>query len=288
MTFAKLCRNGFKKSLVARLFGSTSQTVGRWCDRAFHRGSESFRDRPRKPKEGKVTELVELSILAVRLTFGWGTARIRQALVCLPPFMQKVLQYCVQGVELSRTAINNVLKKHDLNGYKKKHDSWKFFRAKRPDELWQLDVKGPFTVQGQKYWFVVCVDDYSRYLLTAEQFDHDPTTEDMEKVLLPLFECRKPEKILTDNGKQFKEAWKDFLEKQGVEALYAHPYYPQDKGKVERAIRNVAEEFVNLLKKFPRWLGGQIKEYRDWYNTKRLHLGIGTQPAKLYKPSLTL
>ncbi len=68
----------------------------------------------------------------------------------------------------------------------------------------------------------------------------------------------------------------------GVEPLFAHPYYPQDKGKVESAIRNVAEEFVNLLKKFPQRLNGQIKEYQIWYNEERLHRGIGIQPAKLY------
>ncbi|KCZ71941.1 integrase family protein [Candidatus Methanoperedens nitroreducens] len=43
-----------------------------------------------------------------------------------------------------------------------------------------------------------------------------------------------------------KESWKKFLKIQGIEPLFAHPYYPQDKGRVERTIRNVAEEFVNL------------------------------------------
>jgi transposase InsO family protein len=152
-------------------------------------------------------------------------------------------------VYLSRTSINNVLRKHKLNGYKKLSKGWKFFRAKKPDELWQLDIKGPFTVQGKKYWFVVCIDDYSRYLLTFEQLDYDPGTEDIEdikNILLPLFNKHKPEKILTDNGKQFKESWEKFLKKQDIEPLFAHPYYPQDKGKVERTIRNVAEEFVYL------------------------------------------
>ena len=88
---------------------------------------------------------------------------------------------------------------------------------------------------------------------------------------------------LTDNGKQFKESWEKFLKRQDIEPLFAHPYYPQDKGKVERTIRNVAEEFVYLLKKFPQWLGGQIREYQVWYNEERLHRGIGIQPAKFYE-----
>lgn len=39
---------------------------------------------------------------------------------------------------------------------------------------------------------------------------------------------------------------------------------------------------MNLIRKFPQWLNGQIKEYQIWYNEERLHRGIGIQPAKLY------
>jgi transposase InsO family protein len=140
--------------------------------------------------------------------------------------------------------------------------SWKFFRAKEPDELWQLDLKGPFTVQGQKYWFFVCIDDHSRYLLICEQFDHEPTTDEIVNLLEDL--PRKPKKILTDNGAQFKLKWKRWCKLNGVKLLFAHLYYPQDKGKVGRAIRNVAEEFVNLLRKFPDWLSGKIGQMRTF------------------------
>ena len=40
---------------------------------------------------------------------------------------------------------------------------------KSPDELWQIDFKGPFSVGGKKYWFLVCIDDYSRFIVSAEQ-----------------------------------------------------------------------------------------------------------------------
>jgi hypothetical protein len=42
--------------------------------------------------------------------------------------------------------------------------------------------------------------------------------------------------------------------KNGVEPLFAHPYYQQDKEKIGRTTRNVTEEFVDLLRKFPEWL----------------------------------
>ena len=272
----KNCRN---ISLVAFVFGTCFNTAYSWIKRAAHAGKESFKDKPRH-KEGKVTLEVEMSILAIRNTFNWGTARIQQGLMSLPSFMKKAIPFCVQNVSLSRTAINNILKKHGINGYEKENKSWKFFRAKKKNELWQLDIKGPFVLQGKKYWFVVCIDDYSRYLLLAEQLEHVPHTEEITSLLGKLES--KPENILTDNAKIFARQWKLWCMYNEIKALFAHPYYPQDKGKVERTIRNIVEEFIDLLQKFPEWLNGMINDYRSWFNNHRFHRGIGTMPALLY------
>ncbi len=278
---AQCYRNCRNKSIVAVVFGVCFDTVKRWTDRANHPGSESFKDKPRN-NEPKITVEVEVSIFALRNIFDWGTERIRKGLMCLPDFMREVLGFeIVQGVSLSRSAINNVLKKHGINGYKRKGKSWKFFRAKEQDELWQLDIKGPFTVQGKKYWFLVCIDDYSRYLLLFRQFEHEPRTVEITRSLESL--PNKPKNILTDNGAQFKKQWKKWCKGRGIEPLFAHPYYPQDKGKVERTIRNLTEEFIDLLRKFPDWLKGKTEPYTDWFNNKRFHLGIKDFPANLYK-----
>lgn len=268
------------KSLVAKVFGVTRKTVSKWTKRRKH-----LRDRKRKKKKPKITLTVELSILALRNTFGWGTERIKKGLYSLPKFMLNTLSNMkvklVQGMNLSRPAINNILKRHKLNGYKNKTKSWKFFRAKKPNELWQLDIKGPFKIEGKKYYFVICIDDYSRYVILAEQLDHCPTVKEICSLLKPLVKKHKPKKILTDNN-PFKEEWDSWCKANAIEALHAHPYYPQDKGKVERAIRNFTEEFINLLKKFPEWLNGKIKEYQRWFNDKRFHKGINAVPSQLY------
>ena len=221
-------------SLVARVFGVTRKTVYRWCKRR-----KRLKDRKGKPKKGRVTEDVELSILRLRLTFEWGTARIQQGLFSLPAFMREAFPELAQGVKLSRTTINNVLKKHRLNGYKREQKTWKFFRAKRQNELWQIDLKGGFILHGKKHRFLVVIDDYSRYLLLTHHFDHVPTTQEIFDLLLPLIERHRPKSILSDNGSQFRKTWERLCKQYGMEPLFAHPYYPQDKGKVERAIRNI-------------------------------------------------
>ncbi|MBM4400819.1 MAG: transposase [Crenarchaeota archaeon] len=240
---------------IAELFDTTRQTVHRWLRRAKHVGREYYKDKPRKPKEPKVTAEVELSILKLRTTLKWGTARIQQGLYCLPAFIKKAVG-CVQGVKLPRETINNVLSRNNQNGYMREFKRWKFFRATAPDELWQIDFKGPFSVQGKKWWFLVCIDDFSRFIVSAEQFDHELTTAEVTAVLAK--QKRLPKAILSDHGSQFKEQWKNWCKRHGVEAHFAHPSYPQDKGQVERCIQNLNREFINPLRRFPGWLKGKL------------------------------
>jgi IS30 family transposase len=279
-TFTKLVKKGLEVTCIADLFDTTRQTVYRWLNRAKHVGREYFKDKHRKPKEPKVTEEVELSILKLRTTFKWGTARIQQGLEDLPNFILKSVN-TVQRVKLSRETINNVLAKNNQNGYQSEFKRWKFFRAKEPDELWQIDFKGPFSVQGKRWWFLVCIDDFSRYIVAAEQFDHELTTAETVTVLEKV--GRLPKAILSDHGSQFKEQWKSWCSSHRVEAHFAHPSYPQDKGKVERCIQNLNREFVNHLRKFPEWLKGALCEYVDWFNHSRFHRGVKSFPASLYE-----
>jgi transposase InsO family protein len=248
--FWKLVKKGPTVTRIAELFDTTRQTVHRWLKRARHVGREYYKDKTREPKQGKITEEVEVSILAPRNTFKWGTARIQQGLFNLPGLVTEAVRR-VQGIRLSRESINNVLTRHGLNGYPRNYKRWKFFRAKASDELWQIDFKGPFTVQGKKIWFLVCIDDYSRFLVIAEQFDHDPTTKDVTALLERR--KRRPKQVLSDHGKQFKEGWREWCGWHGVGVLFAHPSYPRDKGRVERCIQNLNREFVYHLRSF---LGG--------------------------------
>ena len=278
--FGKLIKKGLTVTRIADLLDTTRQTVHRWLKRARHVGREHYRDRPRAPKQRKVTEKVEVSILALRNTLMWGTARIQQGLIKLPGFIREATG-CVQGVSLSRESINNVLTRHGLNGYPHTYKRWRFFRAREPDELWQIDFKGPYRVQGRRYWFLVVIDDFSRYLVAARQFDHDPSTEEVTSVLGWL--RRRPGAILSDHGPQFREMWRRWCAVHGVEPLYAHPSYPQDKGKVERCIQSLNREFVNHLRRFPEWLDGKLQRYREWFNRSRYHRGVKAFPVDLYK-----
>ncbi|MEW6034996.1 MAG: DDE-type integrase/transposase/recombinase [Candidatus Micrarchaeota archaeon] len=193
------------------------------------------------------------------------------------------------GVIISRQSINNVLKRHRMNGspYGKLHE-WKFFRAAKANEMWQIDLKGPVHMYGKRNFILVVIDDYSRCLIILKVYDKDPTTEDIVADLEKAFAMHgKPEKILSDNGGQFKDSWKEALLANVIEAVFAHPYYPRDKGKVERCIRNVNEEVIRLVKHLGLSLEDVVAQFKDWYNYKRYHQGVKDFPGLLYLKSIS-
>lgn len=283
-------RAGLGVKEIVKVLGVCRNFVWEWCARANHPGSELFKDRSKAPMnpERKVTEDVESAILALRTAFDWGTARIRVALSSTPPYLTGFLSqfgYRRASTNLSRTTVNKVLAKHGKNGspYGELHE-WRFKHAEKPNELWQLDLKGPIIAQGERKFVLVVVDDYSRYDVVLHVFHKDPTAQEILQVVKQAFqECGKPQRILTDNGGQFKEAWKnDLWNDYRIEAVFAHPYYPQDKGKVEREIRNVAEELIKVAKVLAQPIETLIHQYQEWRNNKRYHYGIKGISALLY------
>lgn len=272
----KLARSNIPKKLLMVSFSVSRKTVWYWGKQNLHYAS----DLPRANHKFKITVETEIMIIAFRNNFGYGTARIQQRLFCAPDFELEQMEIKVQGVELSRQAINEILKKWGINGYRRKSKkAWKFFRAKYANELWQLDLKR-FKFQGKKYELLVCIDDYSRYILLLHVFDHSPNIPEISEAMETIVDKYHPEKILTDNN-PFQNSWKEWCKENNIEAIFAHPYYPQDKGKVERTIRNITEEFIDLLSKFSMFFE-RIQEYKEWFNEKRYHRGIKSYPAKVF------
>jgi len=62
-------RKGNNINIVAKVFGVSRQTVSKWVRGKEHRGKSRFLDKPRKPRESKITLDVELAILAMRTLF---------------------------------------------------------------------------------------------------------------------------------------------------------------------------------------------------------------------------
>jgi transposase InsO family protein len=286
----KAVRSGIPISQVARVFGVSRNTVRRWVRRARHPGREGFRDLSRRPHRirRRVTPPVRRAILLLRTAFRWGTGRIAQCLRAPPPYLEPVLLEAVgegwMGVSLSRTTVNRVLREAGLNGspYGVRRE-WRPSRTSKPDELWQLDIRGPVLLDGRRVRILVVLDDYSRYLVALRILDHEPSTEELLRILDAVVAStgRRPERVLTDNAGQFRVQWDNGCRERGMEAIHCRPRRPQDKGKVERCIRTVNEEYLRLDRRVPNLLE-ELERFRRWYNRDRFHMGIGGYPSALY------
>lgn len=287
----KAYRHGHQVKDIADMLDVHRWTVWKWVKRTHHPGRKNLRDRSKKPhiRHRKITPLIEEAILLLRDRFSWGTYRIKINLLSPPQyiryFLETALGYSWRPIDLSRQGINNVLKKHRRNGspYKKTKKDWKFFRANGPNELWQIDIKGPFLLNGERFKALIILDDYSRFLLSAKLFK-SVTTEVVTQELSHCIETySKPNSILSDNGSQFREQFETWCnqEKRQIEVVHAPPFYPQCKGKIERCIRNFNEEFIRLDKVFEE-PQNFLWEYQEWYNKERYHMGINDCPANIY------
>lgn len=287
----KAYRRGHRIKDIADIFDIHRWTVWKWIKRTRHPGRKNFRDHSRKPhrRHRKITPLIEEAILLLRNRFNWGTQRIKINLLSPPPYIRYMLEtiigYIWKTIKLSRQGINNILRKHGVNGspYKKTKKDWKYFRAKAPNDMWQIDIKGPFTIDGKRVKALVILDDYSRFLVSVKLFK-SVTTEVVTQELNHCIETySKPHSILSDNGSQFREQFENWCsqKKRQIKVVHAPPFYPQCKGKIERCIRNFNEEFIRLDKMFevPQTL---LKEYQDWYNNERYHMGINDCPANIF------
>lgn len=280
---------GMTMTRTARIFKTSRQTVSKWINRARKEGRRNgLRKKSTRPHRirTKVTVLVETAIVLLRDAFNWGTQRIRVILKSPPEYIRYLLWNALgviwKPMELSRQRINEVLVKHGINGspYNAARD-WKYFQASKPNELWQIDMRGTFKLHYQRRNVLVIVDDYSRFLIAC-QYLEGLKTEDVLLILRRAVErYGPPEKVLVDNGSQFLDIFEKACKELGIEVEHTPPNYHRSKGKVERAIRNFNEEYLRLQRVFDS-VEDLLSEFVMSYNYERYHMGIDGIPAERY------
>jgi len=153
-------RSGRTISDICIAFGVSRQTWYKWKRRYNTSGLDGLKNQSRRPhtiKNVKVTKELEKIILELRLNNRFGPMRIR--------FRLK-RKY---GVSLGTKTIYNLLKRHNLNVLSIKiKRKYKRFEMKYPNELVQMDTKGPFYLKGSrnKHYFIHVIDDCSRTVVS--------------------------------------------------------------------------------------------------------------------------
>src|SRR6476619_4606836 len=269
-------RSGKTISDICPSFGVSRQTWYKWKRRYNVYGIDGLKNQSKRPnniKNVKITKELEKIILEMRLNNRFGPMRIR--------FRLK-RKY---GVSLGTKTIYNLLKRHNLNLLSiKLKRKYKHFEMKHPNELVQMDTKGPFYLKGSqnKNYFIHVIDDCSRKVVSKWC-----NRRNSEKALLILKEWvelhGKPMKVMHDGGKEFtSNKFKNYLRFHGINDKQIPKGYPQEQGKVEAYNKIVIAKFLQVEELIDMKDG--IEKYESFvnsYNYEREHGGInGMTPSE--------
>lgn len=271
-------RSGKSISDICTAFKVSRQTWYKWKRRYNVYGIDGLKNQSRRPrsiKNTKVTKEMEKTILELRLNNRFGPRRIR--------FRLK-RKY---GIRFSTKTIYNLLKRHNLNILSVKiKRKYKRFEMKHPNELVQMDTKGPFYLKGStnKHYFIHVIDDCSRKVVS--KWCSRRTSEESLSVLKQWIELHgKPMKVLHNSGGEYtSNKFKNYLTFNGIKDKQIPKGYPQVQGKVEAYNKIVIAEFLQVEALIDMKDG--IEKYESFvnsYNYEREHGGInGMTPSEKY------
>jgi len=277
-----------ERSLAAlcREFGISRPTGYLWLDRYRESGSvAALRERSHRPR--RMPRLTPSSVVdqvvSLRLAHGWGARKLRVLL-------------SRRGVTLSESTINRVLKRQGLVYDREVAGTApRRFERAAPNELWQMDFKGPYRLTTGRCVPLSIIDDHSRYAIGLFALDNQ-LTDTVHQALVNRFErYGVPEAILTDHGIPW---WGNSnghgltrlsvsLIRQGIRLCFSGLRHPQTQGKVERFHRTISEMVRHHGR--PATLSSwqtRLDDFRNEYNQLRPHEALDLDvPAARYRPS---
>ena len=276
-------RNVEPLTQLCREFGISRPTGYLWLARYREGGVAAIEEHSRRPRHSPTRTGPELEarVVALRQVYpDWGARKLRVLLDR-------------QGIELPSSTVHRVLLRHGLVRDEDRHrPALKRFEREQPNELWQMDFKGP------KNWPKVStalsvIDDHSRYLIVLKPTAR-PEGALVRRHLEQAFEeCGLPEAMLMDHGIPWWN-WQScagstqlglWLMRQGIRLCFAGVRHPQTQGKVERHHGSLERALVRRgapTEDHQQWLD----DYRREHNHIRPHEALDMQtPASRWQPS---
>lgn len=127
------------------------------------------------------------------------------------------------------------------------------YRVTQQLDLWHGDLCGPIspaTHSGKRY-FLLLVDDYSRYMWIGLLRSKDEALEAIKKVqtIAEVEKKLKLKALRSDRGGEFTSAkFVDHYERHRIKHFRTSPYTPQHNGIVERRNQTIVGMARSLLK----------------------------------------
>lgn len=270
---------------AARRFECSRTTVYTLQARYQRGGLMGLVNRPRGPQaplSGEVAEMiVELKVNAPHRS----TNKIRQLLG---------ERY---GWGVSRQSVWRVLSARGLARVVDREPLRRFERP-QPNQLWQMDLKESVRLPFGKAHLLAVVDDASRFCLGGEWISSKAQPAVLGALAGVLGRWGLPEALLTDRDSVFygpatRQAglttYQLALEMLGIKTVFAKPYKPRTKGKVEKFIQFLQADFLKECQDQVQDLADLNRRWQQWvtwYNQRRPHASLGNlPPARRFQAS---
>ena len=275
------------KSALCREYGISRPTGDKWLSRYL--AGENLSDLSKAPKtvSNRTDPEIEKYILAYRQQYpAIGATKLHRMIL-------NEGKIPVESIPCPRT-INNIIYRNGLISKEASEAStpYKRFQKDHPNDMWQADFKGFFSMgNGKQCHPLNIIDDHSRFNLCCRPLLSE-TYREVKPILTNVFkEYGLPFSFLCDNGNPWGtsqstgftifEVW---LMELGILTLHGRIVHPQTQGKEERfngsmkrelLRRTTIEDEIDAAKKF--------SEYRDFYNHLRPHHSLNLDvPADHY------
>jgi transposase InsO family protein len=151
------------------------------------------------------------------------------------------------------------------------------YKPKEPGDLVQLDAIEIFLL-GIKRYIITAIDVKSRF---AFAYTYKTLSSSTAKDFMIKFQEVAPfpiRRVQTDNGKEFHRFFHQYLEGQNIIHFFNYPRSPKSNAYIERFNRTIQEQYIGWhLEELhePDQFNPGLMEYLVWYNTEKIHRGLG-------------
>lgn len=285
---------GLPLSVAARKCGIHRTTLWRWKQKWQELNKHIRQDKPNRPT--KKTSFVPAYY---RWSIATSTSRPHNSPRAIPEEMvakvlavRASLKRCAEvvwhhmthtlGIELSLSSVRRILRRHHcFDGARKKRvrpDNPRRPKATKPGELVQTDTihhVDPFS--GERLYYYTVIDLYTRmtYARVAPRILPGIAAQ-------AVLEAQRSfgfhfAMVQADNGPEYSRYFEQTLRGKGMAIRHTRLGRPNDNAHIERFNRTIQTECIGYYwhRSVPLQRQKQkLEEYLDYYNTKRVHLGI--------------
>lgn len=301
--------DGRPVSHVAKELGISRQCAHRWINRHRAEGTAGLHNRSSRPRNcpRRTSSPREAAVVVARLLDRDGPLRIA----------------AITGVP-ART-VSRILARYDFpplswldpitgESIRSSRATAERYERERPGEMVHIDVKklgripdgGGWRALGREAtgahrnkrtrigfdYIHAVIDDYSRLAYAEIHDDEKGSTAAgvLERAAAFFAENGIPriERVLSDNAFAYRKstAFQDAVARIGAQQRFIKPHCPWTNGKVERLNRTLAIEWAYKRKYTSnQHRANALAPWLTFYNTERIHTGIGATPISRVSPT---